>query len=380
MSIYVNQVTMVYMRKLIDKIKVNREQKEKLLKIVKAQKSEQREVLRANIILLLWEGNGENEVAEQLGIDVKTVRKWRDRFHAKGIDGLEDSPRSGAPTTFSTLQRCEIIAIACDYPSNYGYSTHNHWTGKILTEAVNTNIAGLNISESSVRRTLEMNDLKPHKFRMWLHSKDTNFTEKVNDIVDLYVNTPEDEVVICIDEKTGMQATERIAQTVLPKPGIEGKYECEYIRHGTQSLIAAFDIKTGRVIAQCGDKRTAEDLLVLMKQVAQEYIDDKKIHVIWDNLNIHKDGASDRWTEFNKKHRGKFEFHFTPKHASWVNQIEIFFSILHRRCLKLSSFKSKDELREMVMKFIELWNDKEGHAFNWTFKGYPMQSVEKEIA
>ena len=371
---------MVYMRKLIDKIRLNKEQREKLLKTVRVQKSEQREVLRANIILLLWEGNDENEVAKQLGINIKTVRKWRDRFHAKGIEGLKDNPRSGAPTTFTVLQRCEIIAIACDYPANYGYDTHNHWTGKILTEAANKTIEGLSISESSVRRTLQMNDLKPHKFRMWLHSKDPEFTEKVNDIVDLYMNTPEDEVVICVDEKTGMQATEKVTETVLPKPGILGKYECEYIRHGTQSLIAAFDIKTGNIIAECGDTRTAEDLLVLMEKVAEVYTDDKKIHVIWDNLNTHKDGPTKRWTLFNKEHKNKFEFHFTPKHASWVNQIEIFFSILHRRCLKLSSFKSKAGLKQMVMKFIRLWNDEEGHAFNWTFKGYPMQSVEKEIA
>lgn len=368
------------MRKLIDKIKVTREQREKLIKIVKAQNSEQREVLRAKIILLLLEGSAEDEVAQKLGINVKTVRKWRDRFHARGIDGLNDSPRSGAPTTFTILQRCEIIAIACDSPSNYGYDTHNHWNGKILTEAANKNIPGLSISESSVRRTLQMNDLKPHRFRMWLHSKDPEFTDKVNEIVDLYINIPDDEVVICVDEKTGMQATERIAETVLPKPGIAGKYECEYIRHDTQSLIAGFDIKTGNVIAQCGDRRTAEDLLTLMEQVAQVYTDNKKIHIIWDNLNIHKDGPSDRWIQFNKRHGEKFEFHFTPKHASWVNQIEIFFSILHRRCLKHSSFKSKEELREMVMKFIKCWNDKEGHAFNWTFKGYPMQNLEKEIA
>ena len=379
MNICINQVIIVNMRKLIDRIKLKRDQREKLIKIVKAQKSEQREIMRANIILLLWEGNGENEAAQQLGINVKTVRKWRDRFHAKGIEGLKDSPRPGAPTTFTTLQRCEIIAIACDSPSNYGYDTHTHWTGKTLTEAANANIIDLNISESSIRRTLEMNELKPHKFRMWLHSKDPEFTEKVNEIVDLYVNTPENEIVICVDEKTGMQATERIAETVLPKPGIAGKYECEYIRHGTQSLIAAFDIKNGNVIAQCGDTRTAADLLEFMGKVAQAYANDKKIHVIWDNLNIHKDGANNRWTEFNQRHGNKFEFHYTPKHASWVNQVEIFFSILHRRCLKLSSFKSKEALREMVMKFIKIWNDKEGHAFNWTFKGYPIQSVEKEI-
>ena len=150
-----------------------------------------------------------------------------------------------------------------------------------------------------------MNDLKPHRFKMWLHSKDPGFTEKVNDIVDLYINTPEDEVVICVDEKTGMQATERITETVLPKPGISGKYECEYIRHGTQSLIAAFDIRTGNVIVQCGDTRTADDLLALMEKVAKAYTDVKKIHVIWDNLNIHTDGPTERWTLFNKNHGNK---------------------------------------------------------------------------
>jgi transposase len=192
---------------------------------VKAQKSEQRDVLRANIILLLWEGKSEGEVAEQLNISIKTVRKWRNRFYAKGIEGLEDRSSPGAPTTFTTLQRCEIITIACDSLSNYAYDTHNHLTGKILTEATNVNIEGLTISESSVRRTLEMNELKPHKFRMWLHSRDPEFTERVNEIVDLYVNTPRGEVIICIDEKTGMQATVRVAETVMSKPGILGKYE-----------------------------------------------------------------------------------------------------------------------------------------------------------
>jgi transposase len=368
------------MRKLIEKIKIKRKEKEKLNKIVNALKSEQRAVLRSNIILELVEGKDENEVASNLKITVKTVRKWRDRFQLKGLNGLKDEVRKGAPSRFTVLQRCEIIAIACDYPKNYGYDTHNHWTGEILTEATNATIEDLNISESSIRRTLKMNELRPHKFKMWLHSKDPEFKERVSEVIDLYLNSPKDAAVISIDEKTGMQAIERIAEPILPKPGCAGKYESEYIRHGTQSLIASFDIKTGKVIAQCGDTRTASDLLAFMEKVAIEYASENKIHVIWDNLNIHKDGANERWIEFNRKHKEKFEFHYTPKHASWVNQIEIFFSIVHRRCLKLSSFKSKEDLREMVMKFIKIWNDKEGHAFNWTFKGYPIQSVEKEIA
>jgi transposase len=215
---------------------------------------------------------------------------------------------------------------------------------------------------------------------MWLHSPDPAFREKVNEIVGLYLNPPEDAVVLCIDEKTGMQATERKHETQRPLPGRPGRYECEYIRHGTQSLLASFDINTGRVVASCGSTRTAEDLLTFMEQVAVEYRDAKRIIVVWDNLNIHHDGKSLRWTEFNERHGGRFEFRFTPLHASWVNQVEIFFSILHRRCLKYGSFISVEDLRNKVLAFIKRWNEKDGHAFDWCFRGYPIQSKAKAVA
>lgn len=365
------------MRKLIEKVRINRKQREELDKIVRGQKTEKRMDLRASIILILAQGNHEGEVAKQLEITIKTVRKWRDRFVANGIDGLYDLPRSGAPVKFTVVQRCEVIAIACDYPKNYGYDPCNYWTNDLLTDAANNNIEDLNISRSSVVRTLNMNQLKPHKFRMWLHSKDPEFKEKANEIVDLYLNPPENAAVLSIDEKTGMQATERKNETVMPKCGEAGKYEHEYIRHGTQSLIASFDIKTGNVIAECGDSRKATDLVAFMERVAEEYKNEKTIHVIWDNLNIHKDGADDRWTEFNKKYEGKFKFHYTPKHASWVNQIEIFFSIVYKRCLKFASFTSKEALRDKILKSIKHWNEKDRHPFHWAFKGYPMQSVVK---
>ena len=365
------------MRKLVERIKVNRKQKEELEKIVRGQKTEKRMDQRASIILSLAQGNHEKEVAKQIGVTIKTVRKWRDRFIVNGVDGLCDLPRSGAPRKFTVAERCEVIAIACDHPRNYGYDTHNYWTNDLLTQAVNDNIDGLDMSRSSVVRTLNINELKPHKFKMWLHSKDPEFKAKVNEVVDLYISPPDDAVVLCVDEKTGMQAKERKNETIMPKCGEAGKYEHEYIRHGTQSLIASFDIKTGKVVAECGDSRKAEDLIAFMEKVAQEYINESKVHVIWDNLNIHMDGPGKRWTNFNKKYEGKFEFHYTPKHASWVNQIELFFSIIYKRCLKHASFRSKEELKEKVMKFIMLWNKDEGHPFNWTFKGYPMQSMEK---
>lgn len=211
---------------------------------------------------------------------------------------------------------------------------------------------------------------------MWLHSKDPEFKEKVNEIVELYHNPPKNSIVISVDEKTGVQATERKYETQMPKPGKPGKYEYEYIRHGTQTLIAGFNIINGNVTAMAGKTRKAEDLLEFMYALEAEYKDIETIHIIWDNLNIHKDGIDGRWSNFNEKYGNKFVFHYTPIHSSWVNQIEIFFSILQKRCLRYGNFKSENDLKECMMKFIEKWNFDERHPFKWKFKGYSTQKGE----
>lgn len=359
---------------------VAREDRQALFRLIRSQKAERRLVFRAQIIwFLAEEGLTEHQAATRLGTTEKTVRKWRDRFRRHGLKGLEDAPRSGRPNRYSTGQRCEVIAMACDNPQNYGYQGQERWTYDTLTEAVNR-CAGISMSRSSVVRTLEAIDLKPHKTTMWLHSPDPDFKAKVNQIVDLYhADWPQDVVVLCVDEKTGMQANERRYETQRPLPGRRGRYEFEYIRHGTQALLASFDIHTGHVLARCGATRKAEDLMAFMEDVALHYHQARKVIVIWDNLNIHLDGPMKRWTRFNQRHGGRFVFYHTPLHASWVNQIEIFFSILSRRCLKRASFASTDELRNRVLAFIRRWNFEEGHPFNWTFRGYPLQSQEKAV-
>lgn len=350
------------------------QEKRDLRRLAFGHKVERRLWFRASILwrLLYWQWSV-SKVARSLDTTTRTVRKWRDRFAHEGMDGLLDRPRSGAPPKFSAPRRCEVIAIACDEPENYGFVGQTTWTYDTLTEAVNRTVRGWKMSRSSVVRTLKQNDLKPHKMRMWLHSPDPAFKEKVNRIVTLYLYPPEDAVVLCVDEKTGMQANERKYATQRPIPGRPGRYEFEYIRHGTQSLLAAFEIRTGKVLAHCGPTRTAQDLRAFLEEVAAAF-PEKRIIVIWDNLNIHLDGPSKRWQRFNERHGGRFEFVYTPKHASWVNQIEIFFSILHRRCLRHASFRSREELRETVLAFIDLWNTKIGHPFAWSFRGYPLQA------
>lgn len=361
------------------KINLSQDHKNELQKIVRSHKSQQRMVFRASIILELGANKLVETTAQKLNTSVTTVRKWGKRYLKSGIAGLKDLPRSGAPVKFSVKQRCEVIAIACDKPENYGHDTYNNWNYNILTDTVNQNTEGPNMSVSSVFRTLNDNELKPHKVQMWLHSPDPEFKEKVNKIVDLYNNPPEDAIILSIDEKSGMQAVERKYEPKPAKPGQLARHDFEYIRHGTQSLITSFDIKTGAVYAHCGDTRKAVDLEAFMEEIAFQYQDVSRVIVIWDNLNIHKDGPGKRWTNFNERHGNKFEFVYTPLHASWVNQVEIFFSILHRRCLKNTSFSSKKELRNKVLAFIKNWNENERHPFNWTFRGYPMQFQKKEV-
>jgi hypothetical protein len=160
-------------------------------------------------------------------------------------------------------------------------------------------------------------DLKPHKTALWLHSPDPQFKEKVNDVVDLYLTPSEPgSIVICVDEKTGMQANEHKYPMKAALPGQKPRKEHEYIRHGTQALIAGFSISDGQVTAQCGQTRKAEDLLTFMETLAESCKAYKKIVIVWDNLNIHHDGPTKRWTTFNAAHGNKFEFHYTPLHAS----------------------------------------------------------------
>lgn len=319
-------------------------------------------------------GRSVDDVASYVGVTPRTVYKWCGRFQSEGMAGLYDRPRSGAPSRFTAEQRCEVIAVACERPADHGFAGEPRWTCKTLTFAVNQAAQDFKMSRSSVWRTLTRNRLQPHRLHSWQHSRDPRFKEIVNTVVGWYLRSPEEGVVVLsVDEKTGIQANERKHETCRAIPGRPGRYEHEYIRHGTQALIAAFNIHTGKVVADCGATRTAEDLLALMEKVALEYQGARRIIVIWDNLNTHCEGPGKRWTQFNARHGGKFEFVYTPKHASWMNQIEIFFSILTRRCLKYSDFSSTEDLAEKLMAFIERWNTKEGHPFNWTFAGYPMQ-------
>lgn len=347
---------------------VSKSLRQQLQQVARAATSAVRDVLRARIILLAAAGHNQAEIARQLHCTDKTVRKWCHRFRLNpSLKSLRDAARSGRPAEVPVTVRCMLIKIACDRPPG---PFRQCWTLSSLSQSLHRE-TGWWLSRSEVRRILQTKDIRPHRMRLWLHSPDPEFAAKVRFICGLYRYPPPGATVLCVDEKTGMQALERKYPTRWPGPGQAGHWEYEYIRHGTRALIASWDIRTGRVLAQCGPRRTADDLLAFMEMVAQRY-PTGPVYIIWDNLNIH---YGKRWEGFNQRHGERFHFVYTPLHASWVNQIEIWFSILQRRLLKYGSFTSAEDLTSQVLAFIAHWNAREAHPFRWQFRGVFQQAT-----
>jgi transposase len=323
-----------------------------------------RDVLRARIILLADAGRSVAATARELGCMEKTVRKWRGRWLMwSELEILDDASRTGRPPRIPITAHHELIKLACRRMDKRKAPFRQVWTLRALSAALRRE-TGVEMSKSEVARVLDGAALRPHRVRMWLHSPDPDFRSKVQKICELYVSPPANAAIVCVDEKPGMQALEHRYPMRLAAPQQLGRKEFEYRRRGTVTLIAAFDARSGQVFGQCR-RRTAKGLVAFMEALAKRY-PTGPVYVVWDNLNTHH---GDRWRAFNERHRGRFHFVHTPLHASWVNQIEIWFSILARRVLKHGSFASRSELRRRVLAFIAHWNRAEAHPFRWSFRG-----------
>ena len=322
-------------------------------------------VLRANIVLLAAEGIGNEEISRRLGVTDDTARKWRNRFAARGNRrSLDDLPRSGRPAEVPVEVRCQLIKLACQRADDERAPFRNVWTHNTLGIALATE-TGWCLSLTEIGRILRTADLRPHRMRLWLHSPDPDFQAKTEAVCRLYTSPPAGATVLCIDEKTCIQALGRRFPGRPAGPGRLGRFELEYKRHGTTTLLAAFDVRTGKVYGECRARRTAADLAEFMEAVARKH-PAGEVYVIWDNLNIHHGPA---WEKFNAAHGGRFHFVYTPKHASWVNQVEIWFGILQRRIISRGHFAAKVALVERIDGFIAHWNQYEAHPFNWKFRG-----------
>jgi hypothetical protein len=266
------------------------------------------------------------------------------------------------------------VKLACNRPPKKSLSSV--WTQQLLADELRRQ-TGQTMSRSTVQRVLSAEGLRPHRVRQWLHSPDPRFREKVERVCDLYLNPPSRSSVVCIDEKP-MQALSHKHQIKRERDGSVRK-EFEYKRHGTCCLLASFDVQTGEVLGSVVQRRTGPALVEFLEQVARQY-PTGPVYVVWDNLNIHLDGKDKRWSKFNRRHHRRFHFVYTPLHASWVNQVEVWFSILQRRILRHGSFENTTDLRSSVLRFIAHWNRAEAHPFRWTFTGRFEQPQAAQLA
>jgi transposase len=261
--------------------------------------------------------------------------------------------------------RCRLIQLACDRCDGIA-PFRDVWTQQALVDALR-DITGQVVSRSTAQRLLNASGIRPHRVRQWLHSPDKAFEEKVDRICSLYLNPPPPEtVILCVDEKPMQVLGRRFPTTVAADGSL--RQDHEYVRHGVRHLLGALNVKTGRVHGRVVDKRDAKALESFLAELGRIYRD-KNIVIIWDNLNIHHDGPTGRWTQFNALRDGRFEFVYTPLHASWVNQIEQWFSILQRRLLRHGVFAHSQQLRQDVEGIIRWWNQHERKPFRWTFDG-----------
>lgn len=350
-------------------VTLSRSERNSLELLTRRGTAEHRQVIRAQIALMAHDGETTTAIADVVGVSVQTVSHWRTRLARQGPEGLREVARPGRPRRIGQMQRLELLALACEPAQTQGRATPT--LDEIVERAVQRGVVK-QISRSHLQRILQAGDMRPHRVRQWLHSPDPQFRQKVNEICALYHQAPKDSVVLSVDEKTAIQAIERKHADRAPAPGRARRREFEYIRHGTQTLIAAMDVHSGRVIGTCADRRTQVDLLGFMERVAQAY-PKGQVHIVWDNLNTHR--AQAIWEDFNIRHGHRFVFHFTPLHASWVNQIELLFGIYARRVLRHACHSSIQHLRDRTEAFMDKRNQAP-KPFKWTFAGFELQTGE----
>ena len=345
------------------KIELKPEQKTVLESWVRSSTTEQRLVFRAKIILAAHENMGTNAIARELEVRPATVTKWRVRFARLGLDGLKDAPRPGQRRRYQPEDERRVLRML-DEPSPAGYA---RWNGRLLAQA-------LSLSADFVWKVLRGHGIQLQRRRSWCISTDPQFAEKAADVVGLYLDPPENALVLCVDEKPHIQALER-AQGYLKLPNGRALigFSHEYKRHGTTTLFAALETATGQVIAGHYQRRRRVEFLDFMNRVVSAH-PDRDIHVILDNLNTHKP-KRDKWLARHKN----VHLHYVPTHASWLNQVEVWFSLLARYALKGASFTSAKELREAIDRFIAAYNPT-AHPFEWTREVVHPKSLTRHYA
>ncbi len=307
---------------------------------------------RARIVLLAADGHSNVDVAAQVGVSLPTVRQWRQRYARSGLAGLADAERSGRPKTVD--DRKIVEATLRPPPKKLGVT---HWSSRLLAPR-------LGVAHATVARAWKAYGVQPWRAETFKFSTDPELVAKVTDVVGLYLAPPENAVVLCVDEKSQIQALDRTAPMLPMQPGLPERRTHDYKRNGTTTLFAALDIATGHVTGACKPRHRHQEFLAFLKQVAKAYPDDgtgQELHLVMDNYAAHKRVEIRDWLAVNPR----IHVHFTPTSGSWLNLVEVWFGIIERQAIHRGTFRSVRDLNAKIRAFIDGWNDR-AHPFVWT--------------
>ena len=331
-------------------VNISDDEKKQLKSLVSSRSLPHGIVRRARIILMSSQGISNKQIAERVGLSQPSVAKWRKRFLDGGLQGLHDELRSGKPRSISD----EKIATLVKKTLKTKPKGSTHWSIRSMAKETN-------ISRSTVQRVWKAFGLQPHRQRHFKLSTDPFFIEKVRDIVGLYLNPPENAMVLCVDEKSQIQALDR-TQPLLPMGiGYAEGVTHDYIRHGTTTLFAALDVVTGSVLTQCKARHRHQEYLQFLKHVDANVPENLDVHLVVDNYATHKHAKVKRWLAA----RPQYHVHFTPTYSSWLNQVEIWFNIITQRAIRRGTFRSVKQLIEKISCFVDAYNAKT-RPFVWT--------------
>jgi transposase len=351
-------------------ITVTASERHRLKKLVRTHTAAQRDVTRASIVLLAARSLSNSKIATRLGISVDTVRTWRGRYAAEGRDGLADRPRSGRPPTFTPVQAAEVKALACQLPAEHGVPLSVWSCPELAREAVTAGIVET-LSASTVRRWLAEDAIKPWQHQSWIFIRDPDFGVKASRVLDLYARIWEgvplgaDEYVISCDEKTSIQARCRCHPTLPPGKARRMRVNHDYDRGGALAYLAAYDVHQAQVFGQCSPSTGIEPFMALVEQVmtTEPYASAKRVFWVVDNGSSHRGQAAiDRLA---KRFPNAVMVH-TPVHASWLNQVEIYFSVIQRKVVSPNDFTHLDQVQQRLADFEQRYNAT-ARPFQWKF-------------
>ena len=330
---------------------LTQEERQTLERWARRRTSAQAVALRARIVLACAQGATNVAVAGRLGIWPQTVAKWRGRFVRERLEGLADEPRPGRPRTIADDQVEQVIVATLERPPP---DHDTHWSTRSMARQVG-------LSQSAISRIWRAFGLKPHLEQTWKLSADPQFIDKVRDIVGLYMGPPERALVLCVDEKSQIQALDRSAPTLPILPGTPARRAHDYVRHGTASLFAALDVASGQVISQVHRRHRHQEFLRFLTQIDASVPAGLELHLVCDNYATHKTPAIKTWL----LRHPRFHLHFTPTSASWLNLVERWFAELTNRKLRRSTNRSVAELEADLSAWIAAWNA-DPKPFVWT--------------